>query len=218
MGWAALIPLAVSAFSAIQGASNKKKAEAERLRLANSRPELQDSEYLEDAYDLAGAELSRGGNTPGMVAMRRASDANFSSSLQSILQAGGSPGNVADLYGQAGMGELRTAMAQDDIRRSRIGGLLNAAQLMEQFRQNQFKTNEFAPFADASQATAAQLQAANNQMWNGISSAGAGLTNWGGTMEGNNAWSSYFGGGRNGGGFGGNLGNNYGSASTWGVQ
>lgn len=183
MGWAALIPLAISAISAGVGAINKGKAERERRALANARPELGNSPYLDETNNLLSAELAAGNNTPAMQAMRQANDANFSSSLNAILQGGGSANNVADLFGQQQSGAMRMAMYGDDLRRQNIQNLIAANQGSEGFRQQQFQYNQYAPWADRSQATAAALQAANNQMWSGISSAGSSLTNWAGSQQ-----------------------------------
>lgn len=218
MGWAALIPLAVSAYSAISGAVNKNKAQKERERLAENRPELGDSQYVETLQDLASSELARGQNTPARIAMRQASDSNFSSALQSLLQSGGGAGNVADLYGQAQIGQMRMAMDGDALRQNQIRNLFAANQGSEQFRQQQFQVNRWAPWADDAQAAAASIQSANNQMMSGISSFGSGLGNWVGSMENAAAYNNYFKPPKEKQSTWGNLGNQYGKASMWGME
>lgn len=187
----ALIPAAIAGVSAIVGAANKKKAERERQRLAASRPDLQNSEFLDEQMDLSRAELVRG-QTPGQYAAQQTMDANFSSSIDALLKSGGSPGNMADLYGQQNLGTLRMAMAGDDIRRANIQNLMRAGQNSEGFRQQQFQFNSYAPFADASQANAGALQGANQQMWSGIANAGSSLAYGLGSMQNQNAYNNYF--------------------------
>lgn len=183
MAWAALIPAAISAASAIIGGINKRKAERERQRLAATRPELQGSEFIDEQIDLSRSELARGINTPAQVAAQQNLDANFSSSLDAILRGGGSPSNVADLLGQQSIGQMRLAMIQDDIRRNNIQNLMRAGQVGEQFRQQQYSQNQWAPWADNVQAASAALQGANQQMWSGIASAGSGIANVFGSLE-----------------------------------
>lgn len=192
MGWAALVPLAVSAVSAIAGASAKKKAERERQRLAASRPELENSEFVDEQVDLARSELTRGNNTSGMIAGEQMMDANFASSIDALLKSGGSPGNMADLFGQQQTGVLRRAMAADDIRRANVQNLVRAGQAGEQMRQQLFSQNQWSGFADNAQANAGALQAAQNQMWGGIANAGSSLAYGLGSMQNQNAYNNYF--------------------------
>lgn len=191
MGWMALIPAAVGAVSAIVGAANKRKAERERQALAASRPDLQNSEFIDEQIDLSRSELSRG-QTPGQVAAQQMMDANFSSSLDALLRSGGSPGNMADLYGQQQLGQMRLSMANDDIRRANIQNLMRAGQVGENFRQQQFSQNQWSPWADSSQANAGALQGANQQMWSGIASAGSSLAYGLGGVQNQNAYNNYF--------------------------
>lgn len=197
MAWAALIPLAISAVSAISGAAAKNKAKKERERLAASRPELGDSQYLDEQMDLARSELVRGNQTPGMTAMQQSMDSNFSSALESLLRSGGSPGNVASLYGNQLTGQMRMAVANDEVRRSNILNLMNAGKNSEQFRQDQFGFNRWHPWADSAQANSASLQAANQQMWSGIANAGSAGAYWAGAAENKGAYNDYFRDGRN---------------------
>lgn len=198
MGWAALVPLAVSAVSAIAGASAKKKAERERQRLAASRPELQNSEFVDEQVDLSRSELTRGNNTPGMVAGQQMMDANFSSSIDALLKSGGSPGNMADLYGQQQLGQMRFSMAQDDIRRANIQNLVRAGQAGEQMRQQLYSQNQWSPWADSSQANAGALQGATNQMWSGIGNAGSSAAYYINSLESQKKNDDYFNGWKNG--------------------
>lgn len=187
----ALIPAAISAASAIAGGIQKRKAEKERLRLAASRPELQNSEFLDEQMDLARSELSRGPSR-GQVAAQQMMDANFSSSLDALLRSGGSAGNMADLYGQSQTGAMQLAMSQDALRQNQIQNLMRAGQGSEGFRQQQFQYNQFAPFADNAQANAAALQSSNQQMWSGIANAGSSLAYGLGGMQNQAGYNNYF--------------------------
>lgn len=199
MGWVALAGLALSAIQAGVGYANKQKAERERKRLAASRPELQDSEYLDEMRDLSASELNRG-ETPAMQAMRQQNEAAFSSSLQALMQGGGSANNVADLYGQQQTGSMRMSIANDERRLQNIRNLMAANQGSEQFRQQQFQFNSYAPWADYTQATAGSIQAGNNQMWGGVSSFGSQLGYMGNSWGNQNAYGGYFNNGMSGGG------------------
>lgn len=178
MAWAALIPLAISAVSAVSGGISKKKAQRERERLANSRPELEDSEFIDEQVALARNELSRGQDTASRVAMEQSMDNDFASSLDAILRGGGSVNNAADLYDRSQMGRMRVAMMDDDLRVQRIRNLMSVGQQGENFRQQQFQFNQFAPWADNTQAAAASYSAANQQMWSGISNAASAASYW----------------------------------------
>ena len=193
MPFAALIPLAIAAFSAIKGGIDKRKAQKERERLANERPQIGNSEALDEQLALARSELSRGINTPGQVAAQQMADGQFSASLQALLQGGGNANNVADLYGDANTGRMQLAIASDNIRRQNIMNLMNAGNQSENFRQQQWQANVFAPWADNTQAAAASYQAANQQMMSGLANAGSIGANWLGSIENANAYNNYFG-------------------------
>lgn len=187
----ALIPAAISAASAIAGGIQKRKAEKERQRLAASRPELENSEFLDEQIDLTRSELSRG-QTPGQVAAQQMMDANFSSSLQALLKSGGSPGNVADLYGQQQVGGMRMAIANDQMRQANIQNLMRAGQGSEGFRQQQFQFNSAMPWMDSAQANAQALQGSNQQVWSGIANAGSSLAYGLGGMQNQAGYNNYF--------------------------
>lgn len=187
----ALIPAAIAGVSAIVGASNKRKAERERQRLAASRPQLQGSEFIDEQIDLSRSELSRG-QTAGQNAASQMMDANFSSAIDALLKSGGSPGNMADLYGQQQTGVMRMALANDEIRRANIQNLMRAGQGAEGFRQQQFQFNSAMPWMDNSQANSAALQGANQQMWSGIANAGSSLSYGLGSMQNQANYNNYF--------------------------
>lgn len=183
MPFAALIPIAISAASAIGGYLSKRKAQKERERLAASRPEIGDSEFVDEQIDLARSELARGNNTASRLAYEEAADTGFASSLDAILRGGGNVNNVADLYGNSMQGRMRLAMMDDDLRIQRIRNLSAAQQGAEGFRQQQFQFNQFAPWADNAQAAAQAYAGANQQMWSGIANVGAGLTNYASMLQ-----------------------------------
>ena len=168
MAW---VTAAIMAASAIAGYANKAKANRERKRLAETRPELEDSPYLDEQINLARSELARGQNTASRVAMEESADADFAASLDALLRGGGNVNNVSDLYDNSQGGRMRLAMMDDQLRADRIRTLMAAGQGSEQFRQQQFQFNQWAPWADNAQAAAQAYQQGNQQMWSGISGA-----------------------------------------------
>lgn len=191
MAWAALIPLAISAASAIYSGIQSNKARKEKERLRDSRPEISDSEFVDEQVDLARSELSRGQNTASRVALQKSMDSDFAAMADRILMGGGSVNNVADLFDKTQAGRMRLAMLDDDLRIKRINNLMAAGSAGENFRQQQFQFNQYAPWADNTQAAAAARAGANQQMWSSFSNMGASAMNYASTLDSDRKFKEY---------------------------
>lgn len=169
------VGVGTAAVSITAGVISNAKAKKEAKKLQENRPVFEASPYLDNQINLAESELANGMSARSEQIYGQQADRAISSSLNSILQGGGSVNNVADLFDASDQGRQRFAMMNDNLRLQQINNLVRAQGGAETQRQQQFQFNEYAPWTDASQANALARQGAQRQINNGINTAGSAL-------------------------------------------
>lgn len=165
MSWIAAGTAAVSITAGVIGNAKAKKA---AKKLAENRPKLTASPYLDSQINLAESELSNGVSARSEQMYNNSTDRSVSASLGALLQGGGSVNNVSDLFDATDQGRQRFAMMNDNLRLSQINNLMRAQNGSETQRQQAFQFNEVAPWMDQAQAVAAARQGAQRQINQGI--------------------------------------------------
>jgi hypothetical protein len=168
----------------VVGLINSGKAKREAARLQGLRPKFKESPYYKDALSLAESELSTGMSAGAQTAYEQGADRDLSTSLNAILQGGGSVNNVAQVFDQSQQGRQRLAMMKENLRLNQINNVVQAQQLREDQREKAFQFNEWAPWADQAQAAAEARKNASNMIWHGIDTAGSAVMNIFGRKEG----------------------------------
>src|SRR6185503_4614733 len=110
--------------------SGKAKREAERLQ--GLRPKYKESPYYKDALSLAQSELSTGMSADAEKAYEQGIDRDLSTSLNAILQGGGSVNNVAELFDASQQGRKRLSLMKENLRLNQINNVVRAQQLAEE--------------------------------------------------------------------------------------
>lgn len=170
--------------------SHKAKKEAERLQ--GLRPKYKESPYYKDALSLAESDLSTGMSADAQKAYEQGIDRDLSTSLNTILQGGGSVNNVAQIFDASQQGRQRLALMKENLRLNQINNVVRAQQLSEEDREKAFQFNEFAPWADRVQANAEARKASQNMIWGGLSTAASSAMSYFGNKEGSKQMGNYF--------------------------
>jgi len=157
----------------VVGLIGSGKAKREAARLQGLRPKYKESPYYKDALSLAESELSTGMSADAENAYEQGTDRDLSTSLNAILQGGGSVNNVAQVFDQSQQGRQRLSLMKENLRLNQINNVVKAQQLNEEEREKAFQFNEFAPWADKAQANAEARKNASNMIWSGINSVGS---------------------------------------------
>lgn len=173
-----LIPAALGAAQAVTGLFKSGKAKREAAELERTRPELQDSQFVEDQLSLAKSELAGGMSSAAENAFEQGLSRDLSTSLDAILKSGGDVNNVADIFDRSQTGRQRLSLMKENLRLNQINNLVNAQGAAENERLQQFQFNEFAPWADKAQANAQARQGAENMIWAGLQTAGSAATSF----------------------------------------
>lgn len=207
-----LIMAGVAVASAVAGGVKANKAKKAAAALNANRPELSDSPFLRDNIRLAQSELNSGQTSAANNAYEQGMDRNISSSIGAIMQGGGSLNNISSIFDGSQQGRQRMTMLSENLRLNQIKNLTAAGGDSEVQRQQQFQFNEAAPWMDKAQAASAARQQGNQQMWNGIVSAGSTVAGGISSMQSEKKMDEYFknnSGGSGGGGQGASMANFY---------
>lgn len=172
------IPALLGAVETGLGLLKSGKAKKEAAELERTRPELQDSQFVEDQLSLAKSELASGMSGAAENAFEQGLSRDLSTSLDAILKSGGDVNNVADIFDRSQTGRQRLSLMKENLRLNQINNLVNAQGAAENERLQQFEFNEYRPWADKAQANAQARQGAENMIWGGIQTVGSAATSF----------------------------------------
>jgi hypothetical protein len=150
-----------------------QKAKAAKMARKNPRPDLKDSKYLQDMYQLTGAYAGQGLSDEAKQAYISQNDRNLGSSLDAILRSGGSPNLISDIYDDSQSGVRQLALADDTAKMRNMERFLTVQDKKADEERDKFFVNQYAPWKDKAQMIAGLSQQGMDNIWKGINTMGS---------------------------------------------
>jgi|ERR1035437_3922107 hypothetical protein len=171
-GIGTLIGGGIGLATGVVGLINSSKAKKTAEELARTRPLYPISPLAGEDLSLATSDLANMGNS-ATKAYDDLNNQQFSASLGAILKSGGGVNSIGDIYGNNQDGRLRLQQMKDNLRLNQIQNYVRANNAMQQEQQTQWQVNKDAVWKDAAQANAAARQGAQQQISQGLNTAGS---------------------------------------------
>jgi hypothetical protein len=108
---------------------------------------------------------------PAMNYYTKESQRGLSSSLGTVLQAGGNVNNIADLYDAYNQGEGKIAAEDSQLKDDHIKNLIEANANLANERDKQWTLNEYEPYKDKIKSANQQMASADAMISGGMNDA-----------------------------------------------
>lgn len=164
-------PLTIAAIAggALQiGQGIAQKSKAKKMARENPRPKYEISDAVLDNQALAEERASQGLSDAVLQRYREGAERGLTTSLDSILEAGGSVNNIGELYSNYGDSLSKITLLDEQMRTENIRTLMAQNQNLAEEEDKKWQVNEFAPWADTAQASSALSAQGSENMWKGL--------------------------------------------------
>lgn len=165
--------LGIGAATAVDGYSNKKKAEEAAKSNVLKKYKTSQSEY--DNLALLESRAGSGMGDAARTAFQNNADRGLSAGISAILRGGGDVNAVGGLYDNYINGMSNMAIYDDKRNVANMDNLISGRQRIANSQDKEYQLNEYLPWANKAQAYAQQAAAGQQQMWSGINTAGGAL-------------------------------------------
>ncbi len=154
-----------------------QNAQAKKIARNNPRPKYKIQQEVLDNQAIAESRGSTGLSDAALQVLKQGNERGLSSSIEAVLDAGGSANNIADIYGNYQDGVSKMALIDEEMRRRNIDNLVSQNMRLSNEKDKAWQVNVYAPYADKAQAAAALKAQGSENLWKGVNTVlGAGAS------------------------------------------